>query len=220
MSSGIEKIRRHKLVTQFVCEAALFVVVAALVIHVASSAKRGEFTLPLAASVEPVAENRTAPAPRAATQQAVAAEQHLASPEVTYEVEELETTDLDIRWFDGRKVRPARTIWMTVTAYSPDHRSCGHWADGRTATNTSVWRHGMELVAADTRLLPFGSMLSVPGYANEKIVPVLDRGGAIKGARLDVLYATHSEARVWGVQKLPVTVWEFVEEDDQPALGG
>lgn len=219
MPSGIEKIRRHKLVAQLVCEAALFVVIAALVVHVASTAKRGDVSLPIAASVEPATENRAA-ASIADTTPGVVAEQHAASPEVTFEIEELDPTDLDVRWFDGREVRPARTIWMTVTAYSPDHRSCGHWADGRTATNTSVWRHGMELVAADTRLLPFGSMLSVPGYANDKIVPVLDRGGAIKGARLDVLYATHNEALKWGVQKLPVTVWEFVDDDEQTALGG
>src|SRR5687768_6326538 len=29
------------------------------------------------------------------------------------------------RWFNGRPVRPQRTMTMTVTAYSPDERSCG-----------------------------------------------------------------------------------------------
>lgn len=117
----------------------------------------------------------------------------------------------EIRFFDGRRVRPARTIWMTVTAYSPDHRSCGIWADGVTASNKSVWTNGMKLIAADTRLLPFGTLLSVPGYDGGSIVPVLDRGGAIKGKRLDVLYPTHEIALQWGVQRLPVTVWEYVD---------
>jgi len=119
--------------------------------------------------------------------------------------------DPEIRYFNGRPVRPARVIWMTVTAYSPDHRSCGKWADGVTASNKSVWTNAMKLVAADTDLLPFGSLLSVPGYDNGSIVPVLDRGGAIKGARLDVLYPTHQIARRWGVQRLPVTVWEYAD---------
>jgi 3D (Asp-Asp-Asp) domain-containing protein len=100
---------------------------------------------------------------------------------------------------------------MTVTAYSPDHRSCGKWADGITASNKSVWTNGMKLVAADTRILPFRSLVSVPGYDEGRIVPVLDRGGAIKGARLDVLYPTHEIALRWGVQRLPVTVWEYVD---------
>lgn len=125
------------------------------------------------------------------------------------------TADASIRYFDGRPVRPVRTIWMVVTAYSPDHRSCGHWADGRTANNRSVWTNAMNLVAADTRLLPFGTMLTVPGYANDEIVPVMDRGGAIKGSRLDVLYPTHAIARQWGVQRIPVTVWEYADEDSE-----
>jgi len=127
------------------------------------------------------------------------------------EMAELGVDPLSVRWFNGRQVRPARTIWMTVTAYSPDHRSCGKWADGVTASNKSVWTNGMKLVAADTRLLPFRSLVSVPGYDEGRIVPVLDRGGAIKGARLDVLYPTHEIALRWGVQRLPVTVWEYVD---------
>ncbi len=119
------------------------------------------------------------------------------------------------RWFNGRPIRPARTIWMTVTAYSPDHRSCGVFADGQTATLHSVWTNGMKLVAADTRVLPFGSMISVPGYASGDVVPVLDRGGKIKGHRLDLLFPTHAAARQWGVRKLPVVVYEYA--DGQPA---
>ena len=42
-------------------------------------------------------------------------------------------------------------------------------------------------------------------------VPVLDRGGAIKGARLDVLYATHEQARAWGVQELEVAIWSYAD---------
>lgn len=117
----------------------------------------------------------------------------------------------EIRWFDGRPVRPARTIWMTVTAYSPDEASCGPYADGRTATLHSVKTNAMQLVAADPRVLPYGSMLTIPGYAEGEIVPVLDCGGAIKGNRLDVLYPTHTRAKRWGVQRLAVTVWEYAD---------
>lgn len=123
--------------------------------------------------------------------------------------------DLATRWFDGRPVRPARVVLMRVTAYSPDHRSCGAFADGQTATLHSVWTNGMRLVAADPTVLPYGSMLTVPGYADDEIVPVLDCGGAIKGARLDVLYPTHETARNWGVRDLRVVVWEYA--DGKPA---
>lgn len=117
----------------------------------------------------------------------------------------------DVRLFNGRAVRAVGTVRMTVTAYSPDEKSCGRFADGVTAAGYSVFTNGGKLVAADTRILPFGSLLSIPGYDNENIVPVLDVGGKIKGYRLDVLFPDHKTARKWGVRKLDVTVYEFVD---------
>lgn len=113
--------------------------------------------------------------------------------------------------FDHRPLRQARTIQMVVTAYSPDERSCGKWADGITASGYSVWTNGMKLVAADTRILPFRSVITVPDYHEGRPVPVLDRGGAIKGNRLDLLFPTHEEALKWGRRTLTVTVWEYAD---------
>lgn len=124
--------------------------------------------------------------------------------------------DDKVRWFNGRPVRPAKVVTMTVTGYSPDERSCGDSADGLTATLHSVDTNGGQLVAADPKVLPYGSMITVPGYDENRIVPVLDCGGAIKGKRLDLLFSTHQEARKWGVQKnLKVVVWEYA--DGKPA---
>jgi 3D (Asp-Asp-Asp) domain-containing protein len=119
--------------------------------------------------------------------------------------------DTSIRFFNGRPVRPVRQMSMLVTAYSPDWRSCGVWADGITASLHSVETNAGRLVAADRRVLGFGSMVSVPGYAGGEIVPVLDVGGKIKGARLDVLFPTHEVARRWGVRRLTVTVWDYAD---------
>ncbi|MBX3358064.1 MAG: 3D domain-containing protein [Phycisphaeraceae bacterium] len=120
----------------------------------------------------------------------------------------------DTRWFNGRPLRPARTYTMTVTAYTPDEISCGPFADGITASLHSVETNAGNLVAADSRILPLGSMVSVPGYDNDRVVPVLDRGGKIKGHRIDLLMRTNEEARRWGVKKLRVTEWEYA--DGQP----
>ncbi|MCA9294129.1 MAG: 3D domain-containing protein [Phycisphaerales bacterium] len=116
------------------------------------------------------------------------------------------------RYYAGRPLRRARTLSMRVTAYSPDERSCGDFADGVTASNSTVWRNGMQLVAADTAVLPFGTLVSIDGYANGEVVPVLDRGGKIKGMRLDVLFPTHEQAMQWGVHKMDVVVWEYADE--------
>jgi 3D (Asp-Asp-Asp) domain-containing protein len=117
----------------------------------------------------------------------------------------------DIRWFDGRPVRPAGTRRMTVTAYSPDERSCSPFADGFTASGYSVWTNGMKMVAADEAVLAFGSLVSIPGYHEGQPVPVLDRGGRIRGDRLDVLLPTHEQALAWGVRAIDVVIWEYAD---------
>ena len=114
--------------------------------------------------------------------------------------------------FDHRPIRPVKTRTMKTTAYSPDEKSCGKWADGITASGKSVWMNGGRLVAAD-RKIPYGTILTIPGYNYGKPVQVWDRGGAIKGNRLDLLYPTHEIALQWGVQDLPVVFWEFVKTD-------
>jgi len=118
---------------------------------------------------------------------------------------------VEYRYFNGRRIRPARTMTMITTAYSPDERSCGPEARGITASGKTVWTNGMKMVAADTRILPFGTLVSIPGYYDGQPVPVLDRGGAIKGNRLDLLYPSHERALQWGRKRQVVTIWEYVD---------
>ncbi len=131
--------------------------------------------------------------------------------EVVRAEEMIEQAAAHIRWFNGRPIRPARVLWMQVTAYSPDARSCGKFADGITATLHSVETNGGNLVAADTRLFPFGTLFSIEGYADSEVVPVMDRGGAIKGHHLDLLMPTHRQAIRWGNQRMPVILWEYAD---------
>jgi 3D (Asp-Asp-Asp) domain-containing protein len=99
-----------------------------------------------------------------------------------------------------------RTMFMEVTAYCPCARCCGPRAQGLTASGRRVSFNGGRFVAADTKLLKFNTKLRIPGYADDSPVQVVDRGGAIKGSKLDVFFPTHEEARQWGRQKLLVTV--------------
>jgi 3D (Asp-Asp-Asp) domain-containing protein len=122
-----------------------------------------------------------------------------------------ESTEPQVMTYNDRPLRAVKTMRMLVTAYSPDERSCGKWADGITASGYSVWTNAGKLVAADTHLLPFGSLLTIPGYNGSNPVPVLDRGGKIRGQRLDVLYPTHAIATRWGAQTLTITVWEYAD---------
>ncbi len=96
------------------------------------------------------------------------------------------------------------SIEMRVTAYCPCPSCCGEYSDGITANGYEI-QPDDTFVAADRRY-PFGTEMLIPGYSNSQPVKVLDRGGAIKGNRLDVFFATHEEALQWGVQYLDVNV--------------
>jgi 3D (Asp-Asp-Asp) domain-containing protein len=93
---------------------------------------------------------------------------------------------------------------MRVTAYCPCRRCCGRYADGITACGHKI-QPGDCFVAADKRF-PFGTEITVPGYNSGSRVKVLDRGGAIRGNRLDVFFNSHSKALKWGVKYLDVKV--------------
>lgn len=133
----------------------------------------------------------------------------LADPEVI-ESPESAVPAVHMAIYDQCPVRTVRKMTMTVTAYCAGPCCCGKSADGITASGKSVRFNGGKLVAADTRVLPFGSIVSIPGYANDQPVSVQDRGGAIKGHRLDLLMPTHAQARLWGRRVMEVTIWEKV----------
>jgi len=90
--------------------------------------------------------------------------------------------------------------FFEVTAYCPNECCCGEYADGITASGEFAIG---KFCAADS-IIPFGLELDIPGYG---IVPVLDRGGKIKGRKLDVFFPTHQEALEWGRQKLEIHCW-------------
>ncbi|MCP4375287.1 MAG: hypothetical protein GY794_03800 [bacterium] len=106
-----------------------------------------------------------------------------------------------------KTTRPeTRTVRMLVTAYCPCKKCCGRFSDYITASGKSVYSNHAMFVAADTRLLKFGTMVSIPGYYGAQAVPVLDRGSAIRGSRLDVFFLSHKRALKWGRQYLNVTI--------------
>jgi len=104
-------------------------------------------------------------------------------------------------------IEQRRTVRMEVTAYCPCTKCCGPAAQGITASGERVSYNGGKFVAADTDVLPFGTRLLIPGY-DAQTVEVIDRGGAIKGRKLDVFYPTHEQALEWGRKMVDVVVVE------------
>lgn len=103
------------------------------------------------------------------------------------------------------------TKTMRVTAYCPCKKCCGRWADGITASGHAI--NPGDLLCAAGPNIPFGTRIEIPGYSKLP-VRVLDRGGDIKGNRIDVLFydgnleTSHQKALAWGVQYLECKIYD------------
>ena len=103
------------------------------------------------------------------------------------------------------------TILMNVSAYCPCEICCEGFASipvssgkRKTASGHTI-RVGDKFIASP-RTYSFGTEMIVPGYNNDRVVIVQDRGGAIKGNCLDLYFDTHQEAKIWGRKDVLVKV--------------
>ena len=95
------------------------------------------------------------------------------------------------------------TLLMEITAFSPTVAE----TDNDPLTMASGQKVRTGAVAADLRILPFGSLVRVKGYNNDQPCTVLDTGGMIKGLRLDLFMWHESDAILWGRRKaVPVEI--------------
>ena len=116
-------------------------------------------------------------------------------------------------------VKPVQRV-LTTTAYCDCGKCCGwkrNWYGrpvvaggpmkghpkkvGLTASGSKA-RQGT--IAADTSFFPFGTVMYIEGYGYGRVE---DRGGAIKGDRLDLFFETHKRALEWGRRTVPVMIW-------------
>ncbi len=128
----------------------------------------------------------------------------------------------DVRWTPIRPPpnRQAKEVVVETTGYCPCGECCNwerNWllqpviasgpnegkskAVGITASGRPA-RHGT--LAADTTIFPFGTVIYVPGYGYGVVE---DRGGDIKGYKLDLYFPSHAEAKRHGRVKHTVKVW-------------
>lgn len=95
-----------------------------------------------------------------------------------------------------------RSVVMHASAYDPGPRSCGRHATGRTCTGM---RAGYGVVAVDPRVIRLGTRLYIEGYG---YAIAGDRGGAIKGSRIDLGYNTYHAAKRFGRKHVKVHILE------------
>lgn len=85
-----------------------------------------------------------------------------------------------------------------ITGYCSCSKCCGK-ATGRTASGT-IATAGRTVAASSA--LPYGTQLNINGHT----YTVEDRGGAIKGNKIDIFFSSHAQALAWGVKYLPVEI--------------
>lgn len=102
-----------------------------------------------------------------------------------------------------------RTVPAKITGYTPGPESCGPFADGYTSTGSNAWVEWG--VAADPAVLPYGSIVFIPGVGYREVD---DTGSAMRKAwgeqkkvHIDLRFKDLDEALRWGVRNLNVHIF-------------
>ncbi len=90
----------------------------------------------------------------------------------------------------------SKTLNVKATGYTPYDPGC----NGITATGTKAQKG---VIAVDPSVIPLGTKVYIPGYGK---AVAEDVGGAIKGSKIDLCYASKAEAYGWGVRNVTVYV--------------
>lgn len=90
-----------------------------------------------------------------------------------------------------------------ITAYESSEKSCGIWADGRTALNLRVAKG---ICAVDPDIIPLGSIIYIKeiGY-----FIAVDTGKSIKGRMIDIFLPTIKECQEFGIKYRRVYTVKF-----------
>lgn len=92
---------------------------------------------------------------------------------------------------------------FVITAYCTCRICCGVYSGGnRTASGTVPTSN--RTIAVDTNVIPFGTKVVING----QVYVAEDRGGAIKGKRIDMFFMTHKQALKWGRKSMEVFLAE------------
>ena len=102
-----------------------------------------------------------------------------------------------------------RLILMESTAYTLSFSCTGrHPGDPLFGVTASGMMAQVGVVAVDTRYIPFHTRMYIEGYG---FAVAGDRGGAIRGYKVDVFFDTMAQALQWG-RRHNVRVWILADE--------
>lgn len=103
-------------------------------------------------------------------------------------------------------VYPTKEVIATgyTAGYESTGKNPGHPEYGITYSGVKVKRDLYSTVAADLNIFPIGTILFIPGYGYGVVA---DKGGAIKGNRIDLYFDTVEDVyKKWGKKKVKVYI--------------
>lgn len=93
------------------------------------------------------------------------------------------------------------TMWVKTTGYCNCASCAGQWAGAATASGTRPREN--RTIAVDKNLIPLGTKVKI----GDETYVAEDTGGAIKGRKIDVYYASHGKAMAHGVKYQKIKVY-------------
>lgn len=99
-------------------------------------------------------------------------------------------------------------VRVVATGYYAGFESTGkhpsHPSYGVTYSGVKVRRDAYSTIAADLRVFPLGTVLYIPGYGYGVVA---DKGGAIRGHKIDLFFETKQDVfKKWGKKSVDVYV--------------
>ena len=102
----------------------------------------------------------------------------------------------------GKNKKVVKTFKVTATAFTANCKGCS----GVTSTGFNLKKNpDAKIIAVDPKVIPLGTKVWVEGYG-EAIAA--DKGGAIKGNKIDVFMPNKSKAYSWGRRTVTVKILE------------
>ncbi|OAH54574.1 MULTISPECIES: 3D domain-containing protein [Bacillaceae] len=101
---------------------------------------------------------------------------------------------------ENKTTNAVKEITVKATAYTAYCNGCS----GITATGINLKKNpNAKVIAVDPNIIPLGTKVYVEGYG-EAVAG--DKGGAIKGNKIDVHMPTSQKAKNWGVRTVKVQI--------------
>ncbi|WP_019244521.1 MULTISPECIES: G5 and 3D domain-containing protein [Bacillus] len=97
-------------------------------------------------------------------------------------------------------ISDGQEMYVTSTAYTAYCNGCS----GKTATGFDLRSNpNAKIIAVDPRVIPLGTKVYVEGYG---YAIAADKGGAIKGNKIDIFFSSKSKAYQWGRKKVKIRI--------------